>query len=285
MQTLVIHGGAGAREGAHSRFEEYATHLASILERSYPVLQRSNAREGMLHTIRLLEEDPIFNAGTGSRIQRDGKIRMSAAIMGSSALEFSGVINIEDVAHPIEVAQLLGREGHKVLAGEGAQHFAREHGVAAYDPLTSHRLAEFESRRVGTSGTVGAVALDADGDLWVGTSTGGVGFEIPGRVSDSATVAGNYAGHTAGVSCTGTGEHIVNHAAAARVVTRVEDGQSLTEAVNKTIAEANVRGCEYGLIALDRSGTVATGQTDGITTVFAVHDGTTIRTFLERVSV
>lgn len=280
MPTLVIHGGAGAREGAHSRYEEYAEHLIAILERSYLILQQSDARAAMLHAVRALEDDPIFNAGTGSRIQRDGRIRMSAAMMGAAALELSGVINIEEVAHPIEVAQLLAGERHRVLAGEGAQRFAREHGIAAHDPATPHRRAEFENRHAGTRGTVGAVALDGDGDLWVGTSTGGVGYELPGRVSDSATVAGTYAGPTLGVSCTGTGEHIVNHAAAARVVTRVEDGFTLDEAVSKTIAEANTRGFEYGLIALDRSGMVATGETEGITALFAIHDGTTIRTFL-----
>ena len=280
IPTLVIHGGAGAREGVHSRYEEYAAHLAAILEASYPVLRQGNARDAMLHAIRLLEDDPIFNAGTGSRIQRDGRIRMSAAIMGAETLELSGVINIEAVAHPVDVAQLLAGEKHKVLAGDGALRFARERGLAAHDPATPHRLAEFERKRAGTRGTVGAVALDGEGDLWVGTSTGGVGYELPGRVSDSATVAGTYAGPTVGVSCTGTGEHIVNHAAAARVVTRVEDGSSLGEAVSKTISEANGRGFEYGLIALDRSGAVATGETDGITTVYAIHDGTAIRTFL-----
>lgn len=280
MPTLVIHGGAGAREGAHSRYEEYATHLTLILEHSFQVLQRSNARNAMLHAVRSLEDDPIFNAGTGSRIQRDGRIRMSAAMMGAAACELSGVINIEEVAYPIEVAELLSRERHKVLAGAGAQRFAREHGVPAHDPVTPHRLAEFEKKRTGTRGTVGAVALDEDGDLWVGTSTGGVGYELPGRVSDSATVAGTYAGSTVGISCTGAGEDIVNHAAAARVVTRVEDGLTLDEAVSKTIAEANARGFEYGLIALDRTGAVATGETEGVTTLFAIHDGTTIRTFL-----
>jgi L-asparaginase len=101
-------------------------------------------------------------------------------------------------------------------------------------------------------------------------------------VSDSATVAGTYASALAGVSCTGRGEHIVNQAAAARIVTRVEDGLSLQEAVTRTIQEGNALQYAYGLISLDREGRIETGKTDWVDALFyACHDGNRISTFLD----
>ena len=206
--SLIIHGGAGVREGNHARFDEYGVRLCSVLEQSYAVLAETNARQAVIHAVRLLEDDPLFNAGTGSRLQGDGEIRMSAALMLGGEQSFSGVINISGVEHPIDVADMLSGERHAVLAGEQATLYAHANGFAAYDPVTEYRRGEFERRIGGKSGTVGAVALDGHGKICAATSTGGVGFETPGRVSDSATVAGTYASDRVGVSCTGAGEDI-----------------------------------------------------------------------------
>lgn len=281
MWKLIVHGGAGAREGSHADFEDYASRLRAVVERSYPQLRQHGARAAVVCAIRLLEDDPVFNAGTGSRLQRDGKARMSAALMSSDDHFFSGVINVQNIANPIEIANLLRREKHKVLAGRGARRYARSLGVSRHDPVTPHRLKEHRRRKTGVSGTVGAVALDEDSIICAGTSTGGVGYEIPGRVSDSATVAGTYAGRSVGVSCTGIGEHIVNHAAAVRLVTRVEDGSSLEAASKRTLAEASAAGYRYGLIALDAGGHLFAGGTEGVTTVYASHDGERLTTFLD----
>ena len=274
MPTLIIHGGAGLREGRHAKLAEYAKHLSEILSDSYPVLVQEGARSAILHAIRLLEDDPLFNAGTGSRLQEDGQARMSAALMDSHQQKLAGVINIEKVRHPIELADHLSAERYSMLCGAQATQYARQLGIPEYDPITSHRQQELIERRSGKTGTVGAVAVDQDHVICAGTSTGGVGFETPGRVSDSATVAGTYASSQAGISCTGIGEHIVNHAVAARIVTRVEDGLSLATALDKTITEANQRRYHYGLIGLDSAGNWSVGQTRGITTLFAAHDGT-----------
>lgn len=277
--ALIIHGGAGAREGLHTGMRDYGRSLDRILPEAWEMLQQAGAREAVLHAVRLLEDDPLFNAGLGSRLQRDGVARMSAALMGGVEARFSGVINVERVRHPVDIAAALSGEDHRVLAGTQAIQFARSRGMTDFDPVTPHRLAEHQGRLAGKTGTVGAVALDRDGRIWAATSTGGVGFETPGRVSDSATVAGTYADSEVGVSCTGIGEHIVDHGAAMRVAVRVIDGMALDAAIGRTIAEADRRGFEYGLIAVDRRGTAMAGSSRGVTTLWAAHDDNGRRDF------
>ena len=281
-QVLVIHGGAGAREGHHTTFQLYSQSLDRIVEEAWQALQSEGSRAAVLHAVRLLEDDPVFNAGFGSRLQRDGHVRMSAALMDGAGGRFSGVVNVQEVEHPIDIAEALSDREHRVLAGPPATDFARDVlGMEIFDPTTPHRLDEHRRHKAGKMGTVGAVALDRDGSIWVGTSTGGVGYEIPGRMSDSATVAGTYASADAGVSCTGQGEHIVDHAAAARVLTRVCDGASLAHAVEKTIAEADRLSMDYGLIGLDRDGNAIAAQTKGMTTLFCIRDESGRRGFLD----
>jgi len=278
--ALIIHGGAGAREGMHTGMRDYGASLARILPAAWEVLQKVDAREAVLHAVRLLEDDPLFNAGLGSRLQKDGAARMSAALMDGAGGRFSGVINVERIRHPIDLAAALGGQTHRVLAGEHATRFARSLGMPDFDPVTPHRLAEHKRRLAGETGTVGAVAVDRQGRIWAATSTGGVGFETPGRVSDSATVAGTYADTGAGVSCTGIGEHIVDHGAATRVAVRVADGLTLEAAIGRTLAEADQRGLEYGLIAVDRDGAAMAGSTVGVTTLWAARDRNGQRDFL-----
>jgi len=267
--TLIIHGGAGAREGAHVGFPQYQTSLSIIRDAAWRALRADGARAAVLAAVRLLEDDPIFNAGLGSRIQRDGAVRMSAALMDAEQGVFAGVVNIERVRHPIDVADALSGREHTVVSGSGATALARELGMDVFDPITEHRLEEHRQHLEGDTGTVGAVALDEAGRICAGTSTGGVGYELPGRVSDSATVAGTFASQAAGVSCTGIGEHIVNHGAAVRVVIRVEDGAGLDLAVLRTIAEADQHGFEYGLIAVDAAGRPVAGSTRDMVTLYA----------------
>lgn len=280
--ALIIHGGAGAREGGHANDARYGESLRRILSLAWGVLENSGAREGVLHAVRLLEEDPLFNAGFGSRLQSDGVARMSAAIMDGAAGRFSGVINVEAVRHPIDVAAVLGGERYTVLAGEHATRYARALGMPEFDPVTPHRLAEYRRRAAGDTGTVGAAALDREGRIWAATSTGGVGFETPGRVSDTPTVAGTYADATCGVSCTGVGEHIVDHAAAARVTVRVADGMDLASAVRRTLQEADARRLAYGLIAVDAQGRTCAGSSESVTTLWAARDAEGQRDFLSR---
>lgn len=282
VERLILHGGAGGSKGGMGRYQGLRDALVTIVEEAFRILRDRGAGEAVLHAVRLLEDHDLFNAGTGSKLQADGQIRMSAGLMEGATGRFSGVINVQHIRHPIDVALLLSDQEYTVLAGEQATAYSHRHGMPSHNPETPVRRMEYEQKRGGLHGTVGAVALDRDGRIAAGTSTGGVGHETAGRVSDSATVAGTYASLQAGVSCTGKGEHIVNHAAAARVVTRVEDGLSLREAVARTIREGNALRYEYGLVSLDREGRIATARTAGVDALFyAWHDGSRISTFLD----
>jgi len=231
--------------------------LAEIARQSFTYLKSHSALETVVYAVSLLEDCDLFNAGLGSQIQSDGKIRLSASLMDGVSKKFSGVINIEDVKNPIQVAEKLLTYDDSVLSGEGALDFARKNAFPYFDPKTEQRQQEYLDKvSVSRLGTVGCVALDAQGSLAAGTSTGGKGFEIPCRVSDSATVAGNYATEAAAISCTGVGEDIVSAALAAKIVTRVTDGFSLKEAANKSFAEMKAFDGFAGIIGISASGEV-----------------------------
>ena len=280
MEQLIIHGGAGSLEGKLEHAQVMHDSLCKIWEESFDILQKCTAEETVCHAIRMLEDDPIFNAGTGSKLQADGQVRMSSALMDGTNNRFSGVINVQNIRNPIEAAALLSKEENTVLSGAQATEFCRKNGMDDYNPVTQERLEDYKKRCSGKHGTVGTVALDNEGHIFAGTSTGGIGYEIPGRVSDCPTVAGTYASTKAGVSCTGIGEQITQQAAAAKIVTRVEDGMPLHEAVTLTMSESNKFSYLYGLISLDSEGHVEVGKTEALDEVFyAFHDNNRIRTF------
>jgi L-asparaginase len=203
---------------------------------------------------------------------------MSAALMDGVNNTFSGVINIQYVKNPIRVAADLATEENTVLAGDPATRYARSKGYRSHSPYTEHRWRDHKAGKKGLTGTVGAVAADDHGAVFAATSTGGVGGETPGRVSDSATVAGNYAAPGVAVSCTGCGEEIVNLSVAARIAARRVDGQSLEQAVRNTIKEGCDLGYSFGLIAIDEQGTALVDQTGG-KTLFASADKKGITVF------
>ena len=282
MEQLIIHGGAGSLEGKLAEAQVMHDSLCNIWEESFVLLKKGSAEETVRHAIRMLEDDPVFNAGTGSKLQADRQVRMSSALMDGTKNRFSGVINVQNIRNPIEAAALLAKEENTVLSAGQATEFCRRNGMEDYDPITPERLEEYERRCSGKHGTVGAVALDKEGHIFAGTSTGGIGCEIPGRVSDCPTVAGTYASTKAGVSCTGIGEQITQQAAAARIVTRVDDGMPLHDAVAVTMRESNKFNYSYGLISLNAEGHVEVGKTAALNEVFyAFHDESKIRTFFE----
>ena len=271
---IIIHGGF---------FSESSTNLETkiakqqallrIVKDSYAYLQSHSALETVVYAVSQLENDALFNAGIGSQIQSDGKIRMSASLMDGSTLKMSGVINIEEVKNPVQVAQVLLDYDDKVLGGSGATNFARQNGFEKFSTEIPQRRAEYEAKVASKGlGTVGCVALDDNGKIAVATSTGGKGFEIPGRISDSATVAGNYANEFCGVSLTGVGEDIVSGAVAAKIVTRVTDGFTLEQAFEKTFNELKPFDGFAGAIAIDSKGNIF-HQDSHPSMVFASFDG------------
>ena len=271
---IIIHGGFFS-ESSTSLETKVAKQqaLLRIVKESYAYLQTHSALEAVVYAVSLLEDDALFNAGIGSQIQSDGKIRMSASLMDSVTMKMSGVINIEEVKNPIQVAQHLLAVDDRILSGEGATAYARANGFEAFSTEIPQRRAEYEAKVAASRlGTVGCVALDAEGRIAVATSTGGKGFELVGRVSDSATVAGNYCNADCGVSLTGVGEDIVSGAVAAKIVTRVTDGFTLEKAFEKTFAELTPFDGFAGAIAITKDGMMF-HQDSHPSMVFASYDG------------
>jgi len=271
---IIIHGGFFS-ESDQSNEVKIAKQdsLKSIAEKAYQYLETHSAVDTVAYAVSLLENDELYNAGIGSQIQSDGVIRMSAALMDGETQKMSGVINIQDVKNPIFVAKELMKEDDRVLGGNGAKIYAHNNGFENFSTEIPQRRKEYEAKlNNGGKGTVGCVAIDKNGKLAVATSTGGKGFEIPGRISDSATVAGNYANEFCAVSCTGVGEDIVSNATSAKIVTRVTDGMSLQEAFDKTFTELKTIDGFAGAIAIDKNGNIY-HQDSYPTMVFASFDG------------
>lgn len=294
---LIIHGGAGSSLKGKDGLKAVREALHAVVREVYDLLMSdSSATDAVIKGCQLLEDNPRFNAGTGSVLQSDGQIRMSASLMDGEAQRFSGVINVSRVKNPIELAQALQQDSDRVLSDRGAMELLRELKCPIYEPLTDLRLQEwiqeraehFEKKMAGVvaeaelarRGTIGVVALDKQGRLAVGTSTGGKGLERIGRVSDSAMPAGNYASREAAVSCTGIGEDIIDECLAARVVVRVTDGLSLAEAMERSMQECRARQRDLGAIALDSTGAIAWGKTSEVL-LAAYHDGRAIDDTLE----
>ena len=271
---IIIHGGFFSESDQSLEVKTAKQNsLKEIASKGFDYLKSHTAEETVVYTVSLLENDELYNAGIGSQIQSDGKIRMSASLMNGKTQKFSGVINIENVQNPIEVAQLLMKEDDRVLGGNGAKEYATENNFADFSTEIPQRRKEYEEKlKNGGKGTVGCVALDSKGKLAAATSTGGKGFEIVGRISDSATVAGNFANQFCAVSCTGVGEDIVSNATAAKIVIRVTDGMSIEKAFEKTLSELNEIDGFAGAISIDKDGNIF-HQDSHPTMVFASFDG------------
>ncbi len=277
---IIIHGGFFSESNTNQETKVAKQEaLKRIAKSSFKFLEKHSAVETVVFAVSRLEDDPLFNAGLGSQIQSDGVIRMSAALMDGETQKMSGVINIEKVKNPIQVAERLMPTEDRILGEAGAIQFARKNGFEEYSTETPERRGEYEAKmRSSKTSTVGCVAFDSNGKLAVATSTGGKGFEVPGRISDSATVAGNYANSFCGVSLTGVGEDIVSNATAAKIVTRVTDGMSLKQAFDKTFAELKPYDGFAGAIAIDKDGNIY-HQDSHPSMVFASYDGETIEIF------
>lgn len=303
---LIIHGGASSLDDKGG-LADVRDSLHNITDKIYTILsQGGSAIEAVVLGCQLLEDEPRFNAGTGSVLQSDGQIRMSAALMEGTSQIFSGVINVSRVKNPIALAQFLQQESDRVLSDYGAADLARELQLPIYDPLTDFRLEEwveewktdFQNKNpmarliasassprsspneAKNKGTIGVVALDTNGKIAAGTSTGGKGLERIGRVSDSATPAGNYATASSGVSCTGVGEDIISECLATRIVVRVDDGMTLAQSMNRSIQESQKNGRDLAAIALDATGALAWGKTCPVL-LGAYHTGEKIGDTLE----
>lgn len=252
----MIQGGAGGLIKDKRRRLKIRKKMAGILDRGYKKLLSANAIAAVTWVTRLLENDPEFNAGRGAMLQADGKARLSAAVMDGARSRFAGVINIEGIRNPVLVARSLLEESSRILAGPEARRWAVDAGFETGATRTARSIRLWEKKSSAGSDTVGAVALDAFGQLASATSTGGRGYECPGRVSDSPMPAATYATDYCAISATGHGEEIIEAALAVRIAQRAADMNSLKQAFRKTFSEVSARKGYMGAIGLNRLGHV-----------------------------
>lgn len=253
--VLLIHGGATHRI-EFPELEATSRALDRIVSEAGAILaDGGTALQAAAKAVHGLEADPLFNAGLGAKLQRDGVARLSASAMDGSRARFGAVLNVQELCHPSLLALHLLEQEDRVLDGTGAHELARELRLPRHSPLTELRFQEWlEHSSANPYGTVGAVALDRAGRLAAMTSTGGKGLERPGRVSDSATPAGNYADAYAAISCTGIGEHILECAVAPRIAAGIQAGGLLHEVCDGLVAALERGRRELGFIAVDGAG-------------------------------
>jgi L-asparaginase / beta-aspartyl-peptidase len=262
--VIAIHGGAGVlradRPGARHRAV-----LREALEAGYELLRRNaSSLAAVAAAVVVLEDSPLFNAGRGSSFNSDGEIEMDASIMEGAMLRAGAVAAVRRIRNPILAARaVMEKTRHVLLAGSGAERFARMQGLQLEQPEyfhTAKRLKALRKKRKNYHGTVGAVALDTDGNLAAATSTGGYTGKMPGRVGDSPLIgAGNYADNRAcAVSGTGLGEAFIRAAVGHDVCARmVYMNVSLLTAARAALSNVADLGGDGGLIAVDRRGNVA----------------------------
>jgi beta-aspartyl-peptidase (threonine type) len=235
-----------------------------------------------------LEDIKIFNAGTGSTLGLTGEVEMDASVMTSDG-RYGAVASLREVKNPIRVARLvMEKTDHILLAGEGALRFARLMGMKPHHPVTPERKALWRRSRKGLKskyfqklkelsgyyGTVGVVALDREGRLAAGTSTGGINLHLPGRIGDTPIIgAGTYCDQNGGVSTTGHGEAIMKTFLALRTV-QLLARYPARAAARKAIDYATQHQCRGGLIGIDKkSGILCLDNTKGMSWCY-IKDGT-----------
>ncbi len=260
--AIIVHG--GAHTITVDKIEPHKAGCLRAVEAGAALLDKDgSALEAVEAAIRVLEDDPTFNAGFGSMLNSEGEVEMDAAIMEGERLRAGAVASIRGVRHPISVARHVMDTHHVLLSAEGARRFAQERGAELCDPaelVHEEQRREWESsKEVRGSDTVGCVALDRFGNFAAGTSTGGIMHKMPGRIGDSPLIGlGLYADNSAGgVSLTGDGESIMKLALAHRITNSICNGEDADRAAEEAIASMARRvGGEAGCIVLDRQGRV-----------------------------
>lgn len=289
--VMAIHGGAGTilkKNMTDSMEAAYEDGLKQALLAGHRVLQKQggSSLDAVEAAVKILEDNPLFNAGKGAVFTSEGKNELDAAIMDGKTLNAGAVAGITNVKSPIQAARaVMQHSPHVMMVGVGAEQFAKEQGLEIVDPsyfYTQERWQGLQKARALDSvatqldhdtqsgipevykdykyGTVGAVAVDRAGNLAAATSTGGMTNKRYGRVGDAPiTGAGNYADNaTVAVSCTGWGEFFIRSVAAYDVAARMQYGRlSIAEAASAVIKKIGALGGDGGLIAINQKGEVA----------------------------
>lgn len=282
LWSLALHGGAGVIErGSLSPEKEaaYRTGLRQALQAGAAVLDEGGTSlDAVSAAVRTLEDNPLFNAGRGAVFTAEGRNELDAAVMDGRTLKAGAVAGLTRTRHPVDAARaVMERSPHVMLTGPGADAFSAQQGLEQVDPSwfrTDARWQQFLKWKADHQaamdpthifGTVGAVALDADGNLAAATSTGGMTGKRWGRVGDSPIIgAGTYARNgLCAVSATGSGEYFIRESAARQVCDRVGYlGQPLDVAAQATIKAVGDIGGDGGLIAMGPEGLAAFALND-----------------------
>ena len=281
MPAIIVHGGAGTIK-KEDRIPKVIKGVREAVLAGWGELKKGSALDAVEEAVKALEDNPLFNAGTGSVLTLDGRVEMDAAIMRGKTLEAGAVAGIWGVKNPISVARkVMEKTDHVLLVGEGAVKFARLLGFEEYEPVTEERLNQWEELRKKLiekgetkhwkklnelikeypevlRSTVGAVAFDGD-EVVAGTSTGGVFLKMFGRVGDTPIIGGGtYANEVAGASCTGLGEVAIRLALAKSATDFVRLGMDAQTASEAAIGLATKYFGKdtMGIIMVDSKGNV-----------------------------
>lgn len=291
---IMIHGGFANELDINAKtIEQKLLALIQIIDKAQNYyMQGHSTVDTAVYTAGLLEENPLFNAGLGSRIQQDGHIRQSASLMDGKSRKFASVINMEGVLHPSKVVQALWEQDSRKntsLAPPGVNMYAQQLGHMPLDYNTQERVHEWEEvfldshadqARIdaGQTGTIGCViaAPQEDGsvEMVAITSTGGTLKNNVGRVSDSSSPAGNFATKNIAISMTGNGEEIMNHAVASSIAALTDFTELSSEEAAKKVFES-IEEFQAGAIIIDKDGNmIATDSKPHM--MWAKHNGHTI---------
>ncbi len=285
--AIVIHGGAGPMTKANldtSRERQYKEALAIALHTGKKILEEGGtALDAVEMTIRVMEDNPLFNAGKGAVFTHEGRNELDASIMDGSNMAAGAIAAVTDIKNPISAARMvMTRSPHVLLTGKGASEFAKEQGLEIVPPsyfFTEERWNELqEDLKKEKNGTVGCCALDKHGNLAAGTSTGGMDNKRYNRIGDTPIIgAGTYANNaTCAISATGHGEYFIRWTVAHDISALMDYKQmSIRDAadlvVNKKLVNAGGSG---GVIGLDRRGNIAMAfNSEGMFRAFATADG------------
>lgn len=280
--SIAIHGGAGTitRDSLTTEQDRaYRAALEEAVEAGYRVLEKGGtAVDAVEVAVLYLEDTPLFNAGKGSVFTKEGKHEMDASIMCGKTLGAGAVAGVRSIKNPVKLARaVMELSDHVMLSGYGAEEFAINHGLEFapekyfFDAFRYNQWAEVRDSNIfmldhtenvdEKFGTVGAVALDKDGNLAAATSTGGMTNKRYNRIGDTPIIgSGNYANNkTCAVSCTGHGEYFMRAVVAYDVSCLIEyKGYSLQEACDEVVMQKLVAfGGEGGLIAVNTAGDIA----------------------------
>ena len=268
--AIVIHGGAGIilKENiSKSKEDSIINKLDEAISKGWELLKKGQSSEiAVIETIKILEDSPLFNAGKGSVFNNEGKVENDASIMRGNDLNAGASSGTSNVKNPIILAaNIMNHSEHVFLSGKGAENFAKNRNLEIVNNEYFHTKFRYNQllNKKGDDkyGTVGCVAIDVNGNIVAGTSTGGMTNKKWGRIGDSPIIgAGTYANNnTCGISSTGSGEYFIRTVAAYQVSSLLENHEyDLTTAMSKVIHEKiGGIGGDGGMIGIDKNSNIS----------------------------